>query len=53
MKILLARVYPEMIMIIAQSSINAFLWYIWIQLKNRRKGISDLMVYTQAFYTII
>ena len=39
-------------MIIGQWSSNYFLWYIRIQVRNPRKGISDLTVTTQVFYQI-
>ena len=51
-QLFLSRVYPKTIMIIGQWSRNAFLWYIWIQVSNLSKGISDVMVSTIAFYTI-
>ena len=52
MDLLLARVNPETIMIIGWCSPNDFLRYIRIQSSTLRKGISDLMVSTQSFYTI-
>ena len=39
-------------MIIRRWSSNAFLWYIRIQVGDLNKGIGELMVNTQAFYTI-
>ena len=51
-ELFLAKVYPETIMIIGKWSINAFLWYIWIKVRNLSKGIRKLMVSTKAFYTI-
>ena len=52
MELFLAIVYPETMMIIGIWSINAFLWYIGIQVRNLSKGIRDLMVSLRAFYTI-
>ena len=39
-------------MIIGRWYINALLWYIWVQVSNLSKVISDLMVSTWAFFTI-
>ena len=52
MKLFLEKLYPETIMIIGIWSSNVFLKYIWIQVSNISKGISDLVVSTSAFYTI-
>ena len=38
-------------MIIMLWSSNACLPYIWIQVRDLSKGISDLMVFTQDLYT--
>ena len=46
MEILLARVYPETIMIIGRWSSNAFLRYIRIQVTDLSKGISNLILST-------
>ena len=52
LEIFLARVYPEIIMIIGLCSRNSFLRYIRIQVSNLSKGIRDIMVSTRAFYRI-
>ena len=51
-ELLLARVYPETIMIIGWWSRNAFLRYNRIQVRYLSKGISNLVVSTRSFYTI-
>ena len=50
MEIFLKRVYMKNILIIGRWSINAFLWYIRANVRDLSKGISDIMVNTQAFY---
>ena len=51
-ELFLTRVYPETIMIIGRWASNALLRYIWIQVSNLSKGISDLIVSTRGFYKI-
>ena len=53
MELFLEIVYLEIIMIIGQWSINAFIRYIRIQFRYLSKDISDLMVSTQNLYTIL
>ena len=52
MKIYLAKVYPETIMIMGRWASSAFLRYIRIQVSDLIKGISTLMTNNHAFYTI-
>ena len=52
MEIYLYKVYPETIMILGRWASSAFLRYIRIQVSDLRKGISNLMTYNQALYTI-
>ena len=51
-ELFLEIVYPETIMITGLWSSNLFFGCIQIQFSNLNKGISDIMVSTQAFYTI-
>ena len=53
MELFLVQVYPETIMIIGIWYINVFLRYISIQFSDLSEGISNLMVTTQDFYTIL
>ena len=52
MKLYLAEVYPETIMIMGRWASRAFLRYIPIQVSDLSKGISALMKNDHAFYTI-
>ena len=52
MEIYLAKVYPETIMIMGRWASSDFLRYILIQVSEISKGISTLMTYNHAFYTI-
>ena len=52
MELFLEQVYPEITMIIVRWYNNALLRYMWIEVSDLRKCISDIMVTTQAFYKI-
>ena len=52
MELYMAKVYPEIIMIIGRWESSAFLWYIRIQVSDLSKGVSTLMTTNHAFYTI-
>ena len=46
------RLYPETIKRIGRLSSNTFFIYVRLQVRNLRKGISDIIISTKIFYTI-
>ena len=52
MELSMAWIYLETIMIFGRWSRNEFLRYLRIQVSDLNKGTGDLIVTTQAFYTI-
>ena len=49
MELYLAKVYPEIVMIMGLLESSAFLQYIRIQVSDLSKGISTLMTKNHAF----
>ena len=52
MKLYLAKVYPETIMIMERWASSPLLRYIRIQVRDLSKGISNLMTNNHALHTI-